>query len=719
MDINQFREKIQSLRRPTGHSQQELAEALGIQRQVLARKLSEKNPAHFTHHEVKQIVKTLAEWDAITGRSQAHELLALMNLPPSIFSSAEWDRPPLSKLDKDIEASSQAGFAVSRPISVEPSKLPPFPVALTEFVGREWLIRLALERLLQSQVRLLTLVGPGGIGKTRLGLEIGRRLVGQFKHGIFFVDLSSVSDPQWLPLTLAQVLGLPLKDRSQLLPALKTWLSSREVLLILDNFEQLVAGAELVSQLLIAAPGLKVLATSRAVLQIYGETELGVPPLELPDLNNLPRAEDFALLEQFEAIQLFVARAQAVQPAFRLSPHNFAEVAQLCVLLEGLPLSIELAVARLKLMPLPFLLERLSQSKLETLSKGSRNLPVRQQTLKATLDWSYALLEAEAKQLFNRLGIFRGNFSLAAVAQICFEQKEEEKGNQKEQGDEIALSDLLERLSELIDQSLLKPFEAARGEPRFVMLETIREYAAQKLREAGEFEIIMSRHHQYYSNLVEKLTLNFYIAPEDQRGLTELLEQDFDNFQAIQSLDLSQTEVEKEDEPVSDSMAGLVMRGADYTVQVSGQIWIARPVVEVFEYVSRAENWPEWNSLIKECRPVEPGPVEVGKLYYAVSSLLGRRQEQTMLMTKYVANQIFEVETKTGPVEVRHQLHFREEAGGTRLTFTSTNGIGKIFRFPRLVLTRVIRRGIEVQLNRLKVILEEREKYFFPPTSRR
>jgi predicted ATPase len=687
MNSELFREKVQAYRRPSGHSQQELAEALGIQRQVLARKLSAKNPAHFTHPEVKQIIKTLAEWDAISSQEEAFELLALLDMRPVTFSQTEWDTWPLSKLEKVKAATqpSQISSLMTPPPTAlhQPQSLHNLPVQLTELVGRKWLVELAIERLTQSQGRLLTLVGAGGIGKTRLSIEIGRRLYEQFEQGVFFVDLASLHDPAQFSFALIQVFGLIPAKADENIALLKEFLTARQILLILDNFEQILPAATILSQLLIAAPSLKIIVTSRAALQIYGESELGVPPLELPDLANLPSLDKFRELAKFAAIQLFIIRAQAVLPTFQLNQTNFSEVAQLCILLEGLPLSIELAAARVKIMPLPFLLQRLSASKLETLSKGSRNLPTRQQTLRATLDWSYALLSSEACQLFNRLGVFIGNFNLTAVEQICFGFTD----------DQAAPSDLLESLSALVDQSLLKPLEGIKGELRFSMLETMREYALQKLSAAGELTIIQTRYRLYYKYLAEKLTVDFYVDPEDKAGLTELLEQDFDNFLVAQYLV----------EPEQPNLTKAELK----PIQVEDSILIERPLPEVFEYISRAENWPEWNSLIKECQPLEPSPVQVGKLYQCVSSILGRLQEQTIMISAFIPNQLLEIQTKAGVPHITHRLLFSLEASQTRLSFTTINGIGQIFRFTQPVLTRIIRKGVEVQLKRLKATLEK------------
>ena len=496
MDKEQFREKVQAYRRVTGHSQQELAQALGIQRQVLTRKFSALSKAHFTNAEIKQIIKALAEWQAITRRSQAIELLVLMSLPPNSFSNAEWDTPPLAELEQE---------SVALPPGQLPTLPPNLPVPLTGLIGREELIQAAIEKIVQPDLRLLTLVGPGGIGKTRVGLEIGRLLLGKFNQAVYFIDLSHLTEATHFPAHLAQTLGLAItgadgmgegaepRPAESWLLELKKYLAKRRLLLIVDNFEHMLPAARFITELAQAVPGLKFVVTSRVTLQIYGEAEIGVPPLSLPELKEpgLRLSEerdqpDVASLFKFEAIELFVARAQAVLPTFRLNRANYLTVARLCILLEGWPLSIELAVSWLKFVPLPYLYKQLSQNKLQTLSNGSRSpySPTRHQTLRATLEWSYGLLEGASQELFNHLGIFKGSFDLEAVQEVCY--------------DDQAVADLLARLGNLVDHSLLKPVAGVNGQPRFVMLETIREYAIQKLQETGKFEELYARYLSYY-----------------------------------------------------------------------------------------------------------------------------------------------------------------------------------------------------------------------------
>ncbi len=672
MNSAQFREKVQTYRRPTGHTQEELASLLGIQRQVLTRKFSGDRNAHFTHTEIKQIVKTLVEWDAITQRAQALELLALMDLPSTSFSPAEWAASPLAKLEKEDKLDTRSLSTVNLQRQIPVAHAYTLPVPLTGLIGREWLIRRAREKLLQPHMRLLTLVGPGGIGKTRLSLEIGRRLRDEFQQVVCFIDLSSLTEASQLPAHMAQGLGLAPGPATGMVDDLQKYLANRRLLLILDNFEQVLPASALISQLLQAAPELKMLVTSRVVLQIYGESELGVPPLELPNLAGLPDTQDFKALLQFEAIQLFITRAQAVQPTFELNSTNYEEVVRLCVLLEGLPLSLEMAAARVKLMPLSYLYQRLSHSKLEILSKSSRNLPARQQTLRATIDWSYNLLEEESRRLFNGLGIFRGSFSLEAVEQVCYLDN--------------PAPDLLENLDNLIDHSLLKSVEGIRGEPRFVMLEILREYAVEKLCETGELEKLQASYVHYYLKLVERLTVNFKIVPDDRQGVTGLLEQDFDNFQAAQYLAGSSVELE---EPQELEIVGHGSIKDHDLIQLERSILIQRPLEEVFNYICRFENTSKWHNLVKEIYPLEPGPLRTGMRVKAVSSIMGRRFEPLGILTEYQPYELIELQMNSGSVKLTIRFNFKRDATQTNLSLMFINNFGNFFRFTHPILTRI------------------------------
>jgi class 3 adenylate cyclase len=276
------------------------------------------------------------------------------------------------------------------------------PVQLTSFVGRNE--EIAEVRRLLGRTRLLTLSGPGGVGKTRLALQVAAELLAGFGDGAFFVDLSSVTDPALVPSVVAQVLGVPEVAGRPILEAVRDRLRNQELLLVVDNFEQVVEAAPLLEELLTAAPALKVLVTSRVVLSLRGEQEYVVPPLELPDPERLP---DLPALGRVEAVRLFTERAQAVRPGFRLTEENAPAVAEICARLDGLPLAIELAATRTQVLSPEQLLARLQQ-RLALLTSGARTLPERQRTLRAAIAWSYDLLEAAERRLLARLSVFSG-----------------------------------------------------------------------------------------------------------------------------------------------------------------------------------------------------------------------------------------------------------------------------------------------------------------------
>src|SRR5829696_6143384 len=352
------------------------------------------------------------------------------------------------------------------PLRTLEAKLNNLPLQPTPLVGRESEVEEVAERLRSEEERLLTLTGPGGTGKTRLALQVGADLLEEFEGGVFFVSLATITDPELVPSTIAGSLGLKESAEQLLEESLEAYLRQKRLLLILDNFEQVLEGTPVVGDLLGNCPELKVLATSRIPLRLYGEQEYHVAPLELPDLVRLPRLEH---LTQYEAVRLFVERAKAVEPDFEVTNDNASAVAEICVHLDGLPLAIELAAARTKLLPPQALLSRLG-NRLKLLKGGARNLPTRQRTLRGTIDWSYDLLSEEEKTLFGRLSIFAGGRTLEAIEEICDPEGELE---------------VLDRVQTLLEKSLLRREERVGGEPRFVMLETVHEYAREKLEESG------------------------------------------------------------------------------------------------------------------------------------------------------------------------------------------------------------------------------------------
>jgi predicted ATPase len=362
------------------------------------------------------------------------------------------------------------------------------PAQPTSLIGREQELRTLGDLLLRADVRLVTLTGPGGVGKTRLALQTAAELLEDFADGIFFVNLAPVGEPTLVAATIAQTLGVKETGGQPLIECLTASLQERHVLLLLDNFEQVAEAAPLLATLLAAAPRLKLLVTSRAVLHLYGEYEFVVPPLAVPAPRQLPPLEDLA---HYPAVRLFLARAQAVKPKCTLTEENAPIIAAICHRLDGLPLAIELAAARIKLFSPQALLTRL-EHRLTMLTGGARDLPARQQTLRAAIAWSHDLLAAPEQTLFRRLAVFGGQYTLEAAAAVC-------------NADTDLPFDMLEGLAALVDQSLLRQVEQLDGEPRFTMLETIREYAMERLIASGAVDTIRRRHAEYYLALAERL----------------------------------------------------------------------------------------------------------------------------------------------------------------------------------------------------------------------
>jgi predicted ATPase len=364
------------------------------------------------------------------------------------------------------------------------------PVSRTGFVGREKEAAAAKELLLRQDVRLVTVTGPGGIGKTRLAVEVASGLIEQFPGRIHFVPLSPLSDPGLIASVIVQTLGIREAGGQSPLELLKKNLQDSmraPMLLLFDNFEHLIQAAPTVAELLATGPNLKILVTSRAALHVYGEHEFPVPPLALPDSRSKPSVE---VLSQYPAIALFVQRAVAAKPDFELNRENAAAVTEICARLDGLPLAIELAAARVKVLSPSSMLARLA-SRLQLLTGGARDLPQRQQTLRAAIDWSYDLLNSAEQKLFRRLSVFVGGCDLEGVEAVC-----DTKGD-------LDL-DLLDGMASIVDKSLAQQVEHAKRESRFVMLETIREYALEKLETSGEAPSTKRAHAAYCLVLAEE-----------------------------------------------------------------------------------------------------------------------------------------------------------------------------------------------------------------------
>ncbi len=369
------------------------------------------------------------------------------------------DFPPLASLDR------------------HPNNLPAQPTAL---IGREDELREVMNRLTSDSVRLVTLTGPGGIGKTRLALQAAAELIDRFPDGVFFVDLAPIRTPEGVLSVISQTLGLRENSDRPPLDELIGQLKSKQILLLLDNFEQVIPAAPKIASLLQGCPQLELLVTSREALHVRGEHIFPVPPLALPVIDTKhPLAEQ---LSQYEAVRLFIERAQAVKPDFQVTNENAPAVAEICVRLDGLPLAIELAAARIRIFSPQALLDRLG-TRLKLLQGGARDLPVRQQTLRDAIHWSYELLDGGEQLLFQLLSVFSGGGSFEAVEAIGGVESE---------------IDILDGLTSLVDKSLVRQVEQESGEPRVLMLETIREYAAERLAEDPEYRSVVRRAHAAY-----------------------------------------------------------------------------------------------------------------------------------------------------------------------------------------------------------------------------
>ena len=475
-----------------------------------------------------------------------------------------------------------SGFPPPRAPDAHPNNL---PTQLTTFVGRD--AELAEAAGLLAGTRLLTLTGPGGTGKTRLSLQLAATVSDAYPDGVFFVPLEPIRDPLLVAGRIASVVGVVEGGARPIADSLTDWLRDRRVLLVLDNFEQVVAAAPIVADILRSAPGVKVVATSRAALHVSGEQEYPVSGLPAPpdpsqlsglDRLNMPggrRALDAETLGQYAAVRLFLERAVAVRPGFMLTNDNAPAVAAISARLHGMPLAIELAAARIRQLTPDAILSRL-EHQLDTLAAGSRDLPERQQTLRGAIGWSYDLLDEDARRLLERLSVFVGGFDLAAVEAVC--------GPSGELG-----GDPLDGLSGLADQSLAKIEATSDGEPRFHLLVSIREYAAERLHARGETELIQARHRDWFTALAARAAGES--SGTDQRAWLDRLELEHDDIRAV--LDRS---VAAPDPPVAIGLAFSMWR----FWQKRGHLAEARRRLEAMDAAAWSRDDPRLRARLME-----------------------------------------------------------------------------------------------------------------------
>lgn len=590
-DLRRFREAVREHRRAVGRTQQQLARTVGLHPDVLSHKLNGRDNAVLTTLEVIGIATTLADWGALVTGADLHALLELMDVPPQAIPASAWAAPPLANLRDDHDDAAASRLASGPTAHARGTRLPdeppapadepavrpwlapvPLPVPATGLVGRERQREQVAAALAAS--RLVTLTGVGGTGKTRLAVQVAGDVAGRFADGVAFADLTLLRDPALLATAVARAVGLAPKSAEAAEPYLAGALRDRELLLVADNLEQLLEEAPLLARVLAGAPGVRVLVTSRIPLRLSGEHVVRVPPLHLPGRDGVGAADS-------EAVRLFLARARAVRPDLAPDEGDLAAIAGICVALDGLPLAIELAAARVRVYS-PRALLPLLRSRLAVLTGGPRDLPRRQQTLRAALDWSHALLPPQAQRLFAQLGVFAGPFDAAAAAAVSAEHDPDQA---------------LEQLAELADQSLL---EVTPGDPpTFRMLQTVREYALARLdqtgnQDSGEAAAVRERHAAYYLSLAEQASV--VLAGPQQLTWLARLKAEHDNLRAA---------------------LGWARERADATLglRLAGALW---PYWQRHSHLSEGRRWLE-HFLGLEGARTAPAEVRVAALTGAAS----------------------------------------------------------------------------------------------------
>jgi len=407
------------------------------------------------------------------------------------------------------------------------------PAPVMPLLGREREISTLAQQFHSHDIRLVTITGPGGVGKTSLALQVAHDLQDAFTDGVFFISLAAITDSTLIIPTVAHTLGVIESPNRLLLDSLKEFLRDRQALLLLDNFEQIISVAPLLTELLSACAELKMLVTSRETLRLRGEHEFPLAPLTLPDQSS---AE---IVLHYSCISLFAQRAQAIQPDFKLTADNARAVSEICARLDGLPLAIELAAARIKLLPPQAMLGRLQESPLRLLTSGARDMPARQQTLRSAIQWSYDLLNADEQRTFRWLSVFVGGCTLEAASIVTSNQSAVISGKESDT-DHLSLL-TLDLATSLVNKSLLRQHETD-GEPRLTMLETIREFGLDELTRTHELESARRAHANYYLSFVEEAET--HLTGADQKAWLKRLDREQDNLRAALQWAIDHREVE-------------------------------------------------------------------------------------------------------------------------------------------------------------------------------